>query len=183
MLLCLGCAFFTMLSAVLAGETNPDKGRVASNIVQGIGFLGAGLILQTRSRTVGLTSAATVFVVASIGMACGAWLYLEALLATVITLIALTVIGTMEGKAAWKYHSMLYEVRGSDQNRMYVAILSVLDRAGVRLNIVDRDSFAGIERMTFLVSCDRRKHESQTHQLRDNDATAEVVVFPDVEEE
>jgi putative Mg2+ transporter-C (MgtC) family protein len=183
MLLCLGCAFFTMLSAVLAGETNPDKGRVASNIVQGIGFLGAGLILHTRSRTVGLTSAATVFVVASIGMACGAGLYLEAVLATLITLIALTVIGTMEGKAAWKYHSMLYEVRGSDQNRMSVAVLSVLDRAGVRLNIVDRDSFAGIERMTFLVSCNRKKHESLTQQLRQSDATAEVVVFPDVEEE
>lgn len=42
MLLCMGCAFFTLLSAVLAGEGNPDKGRVAANIVQGIGFLGAG---------------------------------------------------------------------------------------------------------------------------------------------
>ena len=183
MLLCLGCAFFTMLSAVLAGETNPDKGRVASNIVQGIGFLGAGLILHTRNRTVGLTSAATVFVVASIGMACGAGLYLEAVIATAITLIALAVIGTLEGKAAWKRWPMLYEVRGSDPNRMYVAVLSVLDRAGVRLNIVDRDSFAGIERMTFLVSCNRNKHENLTRQLRESDSTAEVVVFPDVEEE
>src|ERR1700679_676951 len=61
MLICLGCAFFTLLSAVLAGDTNPDKGRVASNIVQGIGFLGAGLILHTRNRVLGLTSAASVF--------------------------------------------------------------------------------------------------------------------------
>ena len=88
MLLCLGCAFFTLLSAVLAGEGNPDKGRVASNIVQGIGFLGAGLILHTRDRVVGLTSAATVFVIASIGMACGAGLYIEAVLATGIVLFA-----------------------------------------------------------------------------------------------
>jgi putative Mg2+ transporter-C (MgtC) family protein len=182
MLLCLGCAFFTMLSAVLAGEYQ-DKGRVASNIVQGIGFLGAGLILHTRNRTVGLTSAATVFVVASIGMASGAGLYLEAVLATVITLIALAVIGMLEGKASWKRWPMLYEARGSDQHRMYVAILSVLDRAGVRLNIVDRDSTAGMERLTFLVTCNRKKHESLTQQLRESDATAEVVVFPDVEEE
>ena len=42
MLICMGCAFFTLLSAVLAGHDNPDKGRVAANIVQGIGFLGAG---------------------------------------------------------------------------------------------------------------------------------------------
>src|SRR4030081_1215663 len=58
MLFCTGWGFFTLLSAVLAGEGNPDKGRVASNIVQGIGFLGAGLILHTRDRVVGLTSAA-----------------------------------------------------------------------------------------------------------------------------
>jgi len=78
LLICMGSAFFTLLSAVLAGDANPDKGRVASNIVQGIGFLGAGLILHNRSRVSGLTSAASVFVVASIGMACGAGLYAAA---------------------------------------------------------------------------------------------------------
>ena len=86
MLICMACAFFTLLSAVLAGEGgNPNKGQVASqHIVQGIGFLGAGLILHARNRVMGLTSAASVFAVASIGMACGAGLYLEAVLATVI---------------------------------------------------------------------------------------------------
>src|ERR1035441_8119678 len=54
LLICMGAAFFTLLSAVLAGDANPDKGRVASNIVQGVGFLGAGLILHNRSRVSGL---------------------------------------------------------------------------------------------------------------------------------
>jgi putative Mg2+ transporter-C (MgtC) family protein len=84
LLICMGSAFFTLLSAVLAGDANPDKGRVASNIVQGIGFLGAGLILHNRSRVSGLTSAASVFVVASIGMACGAGLYAAAAVAAII---------------------------------------------------------------------------------------------------
>ena len=44
LLICMGAAFFTLLSAVLAGDGSPNKGQVASNIVQGIGFLGAGLI-------------------------------------------------------------------------------------------------------------------------------------------
>ena len=74
LLICLGAAFFTLLSAVLAGDGSPNKGQVASNIVQGIGFLGAGLIIHNRSRISGLTSAASVWVVASIGMACGAGL-------------------------------------------------------------------------------------------------------------
>src|SRR5271168_3156074 len=108
MLICLGCAFFTLLSAVLAGDSNPDKGRVASNIVQGIGFLGAGLILHTRNRVLGLTSAATVFVVASIGMACGAGLYIEAALATAIVVFALQFVGVLESKLGWKHYPMLY---------------------------------------------------------------------------
>src|SRR5215469_11097587 len=181
MLLCLGCAFFTMLSAVLAGDANPDKGRVASNIVQGIGFLGAGLILHTRNRVVGLTSAATVFVIASIGMACGAGLYVEAALATGITLISLSVIGLLESRAGWKYVSMLYEVRGADQSKMYTAILKVLDREDVRLNIVDRDGFAGLKRMTFAITCNLRKHARLLAELRATDDADEVVVFRDAE--
>jgi putative Mg2+ transporter-C (MgtC) family protein len=183
MLLCMGCAFFTLLSAVLAGEGNPDKGRVAANIVQGIGFLGAGLILHTRDRVVGLTSAATVFVIASIGMACGAGLYIEAGLATLIVLFALIFIGFLEAGSGWKRYPMLYEVRGRDQSRMYVAILSVLDRAGMRLCIVERDSVATLERMTFLVNASKKMHERLIGELRQSDATDQVVVFRDADAE
>src|SRR6202020_2908093 len=75
LLICMGAGFFTLLSAVIAGDGSANRGQVASNIVQGIGFLGAGLILHNRSRVSGLASAASVWVVASIGMACGAGFY------------------------------------------------------------------------------------------------------------
>jgi putative Mg2+ transporter-C (MgtC) family protein len=127
LLICMGCAFFTLLSAVLAGDANPDKGRVASNIVQGIGFLGAGLILHNRSRVSGLTSAASVFVVASIGMACGAGLYAAAAVATVIVIAALEVVGFLERRANLKIYSLVYEARGADQTRILASILSVTD--------------------------------------------------------
>ncbi len=87
--------------------------------MQGVGFLGAGLILHTRSQVLGLTSAATVFVVASIGMACGAGLYLEAIMATGIVLVALQSIGFMETKMPWKQSVLLYEVRGQDKTIMF----------------------------------------------------------------
>lgn len=183
MLLCLGCALFTILSALLAGEGNPDKSRIASNIVQGIGFLGAGIILHTRDRVVGLTSAATVFVIAAIGMACGAGLYLEATLATVITLLALTLIGYMEGHSGWKRYPLLYEVRGDNQNRMYIAILSVLDRAGEHLNVINRESVGTLERVTFVISANRTRHAHLLAELRASDAADRVVAFPDVEAE
>lgn len=183
LLLCLGCAFFTMLSAVLAGEGNPDKGRVASNIVQGIGFLGAGIILHSRDRVMGLTSAATVFAVASIGMACGAGLYIEAMLATLITLFALAFVGYIESKAGWKRITMLYEVRGTDRKAMYIDVLSVLDRMGIRLDVLEHDSVEGFERMTFSVPASRSLHVELIRDLRSSGKAEEVVVFRDPEEE
>jgi putative Mg2+ transporter-C (MgtC) family protein len=183
MLICMGCALFTMLSAVLAGEGNPDKGRVASNIVQGIGFLGAGLILHTRNRVLGLTSAATVFVVASIGMACGAGLYIEAALATLIVLMALTLIGSLEWKVGWQRYPMVYEVRGTDQGKMSSAMLQVLDAAGERLSILERENLGDLERMTFVIKATRRKHQILIGELRAKDATDQVMVFNDPEEE
>src|SRR5256885_10746382 len=69
---CLATALFTILSGEIArrfGDTGST--RIASNIVQGIGFLGAGAILREAGGVVGMTTAATVFVEAAIGMAAG----------------------------------------------------------------------------------------------------------------
>jgi len=183
MLMCLACAFFTLLSAYLAGDSNPDKGRVASNIVQGVGFLGAGLILHTRSQVLGLTSAATVFVVAAIGMACGAGLYFDAVLATVIVLVALRIIGVMELKLPWKQYVLLYEVRGIDQGPMFAAILDVLDRARIRMNVIERDTLGTLERVTFAVTANKRKHEVLLRDLQASDRTDQVMAFPDSDQD
>jgi putative Mg2+ transporter-C (MgtC) family protein len=182
LLLCLGCAFFTLLSGVLAGASE-DKSRVASNIVQGIGFLGAGLILHTRSRTLGLTSAATVFVVASIGMACGAGLYLEAALATLIVFVALRSIGAMEGNSGWKRFPMLYEVRGQNATAMYRAILRVLDKAGFRMDVIERDSLPDFERVTFVLTANRSTHKQLLSSLQAANENDQVVAFPDAEQD
>jgi putative Mg2+ transporter-C (MgtC) family protein len=183
LLMCLACAFFTLLSANLAGENNPDKGRVASNIVQGVGFLGAGLILHTKSRVLGLTSAATVFVVASIGMACGAGLYVEAALATTIVILALRLIGFMEWKLPWKQYVLIYEVRSRNQEMMFAEILHVLDAANIRMNVIDKDTFGTIQRVTFAVNTNRLRHEGLLRQLRESDRTDEVMAFRDSEQE
>ena len=181
-LICLGCAMFTILSGALVGDS-PDKSRIASNIVQGIGFLGAGLILHTRNRVLGLTSAATVFVVASIGMACGAGLYVEAALATLIVFVALQSIGMLEGRSKWKRYPLIYEVRGKDATGIYTATLRVLDQAKYRLAIMERDSLPGLERVTFSVTTNRLKHERLLTELRASLATDTVMVFEDADQD
>jgi putative Mg2+ transporter-C (MgtC) family protein len=183
MLICMGAALFTMMSEVLAGDGNPNKGQVASNIVQGIGFLGAGLVLHTRNRVLGLTSAATVWVVAAVGMTCGAGLYAEAAIATLIVYFALRFIGVLESRSGWKRFPLLYEVRGRDQETMFAAVLAVLDREHLRLNIVERDKVGALERVTFTLSASSARHKELLTELTASNATDKVVAFRDEEED
>ena len=207
MLICMGSALFTVLSPVLAGVGGGNQGQVASNIVQGIGFLGAGLILHTKNRTLGLTSAASVWVVAAIGMTCGAGLYIEAGIATVLVLLSLQVVGLFENKLGWKRYPMVYEVRanvgtlltkeavGADRaeavaedvaaslHRMQRAIFHVLDARGQRLSILERSNIAGMERVSFTVTATVKEHGSMLSELRASDATDQVIAFRDMEEE
>src|ERR1700757_4578878 len=66
--ICFGSAMYTILSAQLAASFGGDHTRIAAQIIPGIGFIGAGSILHARGSVVGLTTAATLFVVASVGM-------------------------------------------------------------------------------------------------------------------
>lgn len=89
-LICLGSALFTVAS-VMGFAGNFDPSRVAAGVVTGIGFIGAGVILRgTRGdKVVGITTAASVWVTAAIGIAAGAGMYLIAVIAAVITLLVL----------------------------------------------------------------------------------------------
>jgi len=183
LLICMGSAFFTLLSAVLAGDANPDKGRVASNIVQGIGFLGAGLILHNRSRVSGLTSAASVFVVASIGMACGAGLYAAAAVGAVIVIVALEAVGFLERRANLKAYPQVYEARGRDQTAMLSSILDAMDKAGERLTAVERDTIGDLQRVSFPLTATNRKHERLRGKLLSEPAIDALFTFRDPEED
>jgi putative Mg2+ transporter-C (MgtC) family protein len=183
LLICMGSAFFTLLSAVLAGDGNPDKGRVASNIVQGIGFLGAGLILHNRSRVSGLTSAASVFVVASIGMACGAGLYAAAAVAALIVIVALEAVGFIERRANLKMYPLMYEARGSDETEMLQSILDAMDTAGERLTGVERDAIGNLQRVSFALTATKKQHERLRGKLLSEPAIDALLTFRDPEED
>ena len=182
LLICMGAAFFTLLSVVLAGDSS-DKSRVASNIVQGVGFLGAGLILHNRTRVSGLTSAASVFAVASIGMACGAGLYPAAVVATVLVVASLEGVGMLERKASLKLYPLVYEVRGSDPHSMQAAVLEAMDKAGERLSSVECDVIGAVERVSFTLTATRKKHEILSGQLRAEPAIQKLMTFRDPEED
>jgi len=94
-LISIGATLFTVLSIRMAAERG-DPGRVAAQILAGVGFIGAGTILHARGAVVGLTSAATIWVVAAIGVALGSGHYPEALLTTLMVLVVLQGLGRIE---------------------------------------------------------------------------------------
>ncbi len=112
LLVSLGAAAFMIMSPLIA-RMEPtvlgDPGRIAAQIVTGIGFLGAGAIVKEGVNISGLTTAACLWVAAAIGMACGASLFVEAVLICVLAIIALVLLPFFE--LIFKKHSYrIFEV-------------------------------------------------------------------------
>jgi putative Mg2+ transporter-C (MgtC) family protein len=109
MFVCMATALFTILSIQISkiyGDSSPT--RIASNIVQGIGFLGAGAILKDSAGLVGMTTAATIFAEAAIGMAVGGGLYAVAGSATAIVLFGLFVLAWCADRFSLKSHALVF---------------------------------------------------------------------------
>ena len=105
-----GATLFTIFSAILAGNEN-DPARVAANIVTGIGFLGAGAIMREGGRVAGLTTAATIWLSAALGMGIGSGQYLLVGTGTAVVLFVLWIFPTFEHWIDNISHSRTYTVR------------------------------------------------------------------------
>jgi putative Mg2+ transporter-C (MgtC) family protein len=124
---CMGSALFTILSFELAkmfGDTSAT--RIASNLVQGIGFLGAGAILREAGGLVGLTTAATIFVEAAIGMAVGGGLYAVGGYATGVVLFALVCLGWVAKRTNLKARIMGFRITGTHAENIVAEVQRLL---------------------------------------------------------
>ena len=97
-LICLGASMYMAVGLLLDSEATTDPARIAAQVVTGIGFLGAGCIIQQRGRVVGLTTAATIWVVAAIGIIAGAGFPILAIIASSMVLLTLVVLGQIEAR-------------------------------------------------------------------------------------
>lgn len=104
----IGSCFFTMMSVLIGGTDNPD--RIAANIVTGIGFLGAGVIFHGDNRVNGITTAATIWAVAAVGMGIGAGYYFVSAWTSILILIVLAVLPFIEGYIDRMNQSKVYYI-------------------------------------------------------------------------
>jgi putative Mg2+ transporter-C (MgtC) family protein len=182
MFICFGAAMFTVLSRQLAGSET-DFTRIASQIIPGIGFIGAGSILHAKTSVTGLTTAATIFVAASVGMAAGGGLYLTACFATGIILIALEVLGRMEAAFSLKEFATSYEVTGRNVDGMLREVNRILDSEQLTMHSVHIANAEPDFRMVFSVDGEREQQSVLSIRLHESTAFATVSTLGATEHE
>jgi putative Mg2+ transporter-C (MgtC) family protein len=160
MFICFGAAMFTILSDVLAVKYLGDHTRISAQIIPGIGFIGAGSILHTRGLTSGLTTASTLFVVASVGMATGGGLYLTAVFATGVVVIALFSLGHLELTFNLKTLLTSYEVTGGSVEEITQEVNRILEhRHRMMLNVVSGSTSQHVRLQFDAAGCNREQKE------------------------
>lgn len=181
MFICFGAAMFTVLSRQLGSDS--DATRIASQIIPGIGFIGAGSILHAKTSVTGLTTAATLFVVASIGMAAGGGLYLTACFATVIILIALVLLGRMEVTFSLKAFSTSYQVTGRNVEGMLREMNRILDAEQLTMHGVHIANADPDFRMVFSVDGEPEQQTVISLKLHESTVFASVTTLATTEHE
>lgn len=145
LLICVGATLLTDISIGVAEAANvrnlaegvpfrADPSRIAAQIVSGIGFLGAGTILQARGSVTGLTTAATIWVVAAIGMAVGTRAYLEAAGTTALVIFSLLLLGRLEDFLVERRSGRRYTLSLDPDPELLDVAVQTFRRAGLRVH-------------------------------------------------
>jgi putative Mg2+ transporter-C (MgtC) family protein len=168
-------ALFTILSNELAHRFGDSSGtRIASNIVQGIGFLGAGAILRGPGGVLGMTTAATIFVEAAIGMAAGGGLYAVAGYSTGLVLFGLTVIGWAEQHFNLKCRLMAFRFTTSHADSVATEIQRLMTGMKIPMQHL-RTSMSGTTSIVeFEAEVTHKQQEEILAQLNRQGVIAEV---------
>lgn len=143
-LLCVGSTLVMLTSMhifdVYYGKVPVDPARIAAGVITGIGFLGAGTIMHSRSSIRGLTTAASLWVVAGIGLAVGSGLYFASILTTFLTIIALMFFGKLERSMIRKDWYRTLVIEGKEDLNQLKCIREVLDQHNIDITdyMIDR---------------------------------------------
>jgi putative Mg2+ transporter-C (MgtC) family protein len=129
-LICLGSTIFTLSSIGFATiSSNVDPSRIAAQIVTGIGFLGAGTIIQTRGSVHGLTTAATIWVMSALGVAVGFGSYGMAIIGAILSVIVLNAFQAIEHAVKGKKTTCTYTLKVTDTGPALSLIMLALQRS------------------------------------------------------
>lgn len=137
-LICMGAALFMIVSRhISGGQPYTDPARLVAQVVAGIGFLGAGVILQSRGSITGLTTAATIFVVAAVGIAIGEGMFGIAVLSTALIIVVLVLLRRVERAFVRRRRLFHYALKVDDAPDFLEKLFDLLQRERVQLDDFD----------------------------------------------
>ncbi len=137
MLICIGSTLLMLLSIYIPQTfknfQNGDPGRIAAQVVSGIGFLGAGAIFRLGINVRGLTTAATIWVVAAIGLTVGAGIYAGALIGTFFILFVLIVLDKVEDRYFPAQHLKTLQIQFQSKKIETEVVFSILEKYKIKV--------------------------------------------------
>lgn len=168
----MGATLFTILSFKLGGDEDPV--RIAANIVSGVGFLGAGVILRGSGRIIGLTTASTIWIAAALGMGIGGGQYLVVGAATVVVLFVLWVFRRIETRIESARDARTYEVVFPNDRKTSKELEDLALEIGLKITGQSRTKSGGEMILSLNVTGSTEQHERFSDKLL---AHAEVKQF------
>ena len=163
-LICIGAALFTIFSMKMTGDKY-DPTRIASNIVVGIGFLGAGVILREGGRITGLTTAATIWLTAALGMGIGSGQYVLVVAAVFLVTIVLWVFPRFEDRLSVPSEVRTYAITCKKSWDKFKELKSMFKEQGMAINSYKQEKRGTDMLCTFEVYGTTKKHDRMVQRL------------------
>lgn len=140
-LVCLGSCLVMLIAGfsiiAYSGQVNIDPTRIGGQVVSGIGFLGAGAIIRHGVSVKGITTAASIWVVACVGLACGIGFYTGAILVTLLIWTILMYLKSLEIKLAKKSNLKMLEVEGEKDKQVMYPLSDLLRKCNIIIKSLD----------------------------------------------
>lgn len=134
-LVCVGAVLFTIVSRHIGGGAPyTDPARLVAQVVTAIGFIGAGVILQSRGSITGLTTAATILMVGAVGITIGEGMFTVAVMTTVLIIVVLVLLRKVERALIHRRRLFHYLLKTADAPQSLARLLDLLEREGLRLD-------------------------------------------------
>ena len=167
----LGACFFTIISKFIGGDLNGD--RIASNIVSGIGFLGAGVIFKGDNRVNGITTAASIWVVAAVGMGIGAGYYFAAGYCSILMILILAILPYFEQFIDELNQSKEYSIVTLYNETSIHKIEKIFLESNVKYKLVNINKSGERVNLEWEIQAHKRKHEKLADALMKNNKILE----------
>lgn len=177
-LICVGSAMMMILSQLMLGGTPGGSGdmlRIAAGVITGIGFIGAGTIIQARGIVVGLTTASTLWAVAGLGLVVGAGFYLESIIFTSLVLLTLILFRRIEESHIQKT-SRHYHLRVKDSPELLVNLRKLTFHLGLKLDEFKMKREKDISVVSFNLAASEEKEQQLSQSLLDLGDIQEITI-------